>query len=359
MAFVQNQWYAAVWATALGDEPKGLRILGKPIVLFRTADGGVAVMDDLCPHRFVPLHLGKVVDGQRIRCMYHGLEFDGSGACVHNPHTRGRIPAAAKVKRYTALQRHGMVWVWLGSGVADPSLIPSLWQLDSSGAPPADGPHYVPLRAPFSLVMKAHYGLIAANLLDLSHACTLHESLLGNLEGADAELALEETPHGFIMRRLAVGKTLPELASLLSEQGLSRGDTWADMELIGTTCFVNHLGVNASGRGRQGGTGLLGFNILTPIDEETTLYHADAVLIDPPHRSAEDNARIGQRLSELGNIAFDQQDKVVLEAQQRAMSDPSLETSRPALFDIDVGASRYVRRLQAALEAEAEAEAAG
>ena len=69
---------------------------------------------------------------------------------------------------------------------------------------------------------------------------------------------MDETPEGFIVHRLAVDKALPELASLLSEQGLSRGDTWADMQLIGTACFVNHLGVNESGRGRQGGTGLLG-----------------------------------------------------------------------------------------------------
>lgn len=68
MAFVRNQWYAAVWSGNLGDEPVGLRILDKPIVLFRTAGSGVAVLDDLCPHRFVPLRLGKVVDGDRICC---------------------------------------------------------------------------------------------------------------------------------------------------------------------------------------------------------------------------------------------------------------------------------------------------
>lgn len=352
MPFVWNQWYAAVWAAQLGDKPKGLRILNKPIVLFRTTDG-VAVMDDVCPHRFVPLHLGKVVDGQRIRCMYHGLEFDSSGTCVHNPHTSGRLPPAAKVKSYAAVERHGMVWVWLGSRPADAALIPPLWPLDSTGAPPASGPHYLPTRSPISLVMKANYRLIAENLLDLSHACTLHDTLLGNIELADADLAVDESAHGFIVRRLAVDKTLPELASLLSEGGLTRGDTWADMELIGTTCFVNHLGVNESRKGREGGTGLLGMNILTPIDEETTLYHVDAVLVDPPHRSPDDNARIGKRLGELANIAFDQQDKVVLEAQQRAMTDASIDTSRPAMFDVDIGTTRYARRLKALLEAEA------
>ncbi len=351
MEFIQNQWYAAIWAKDLGDEPKGLRILNKPIVLFRTADGGISVMDDLCPHRFVPLHLGKVVSGNRIRCAYHGLEFDVSGACVHNPHTSGRIPPAAKVRPYTAVQRHGMVWVWLGNRAADPGLIPNLWQLDSTGALPTSGPHYVPTRAPFSIVMRANYALIANNLLDLSHACTLHDPLLGNLEMADAKLTVEETENGFIVRRLAADKRLHEFASLMS--GLERGDSWADMEVIGTTCFVNHIGVNESGKGRNGGPGLLGINVLTPIDDETTLYHADAVLIDPPRRSPEEHERIGDRMGEIGKFAFGHQDKVILEAQQLAASDPSLNTSRPALFDVDLGASRYAQRLKALLEAEA------
>jgi nitrite reductase/ring-hydroxylating ferredoxin subunit len=352
MTFIENQWYGAIWGKELGEDPKGLRILNKPIVLFRTANGEVAVMDDLCPHRFVPLHLGKVVAGNRIRCAYHGLEFGANGACVHNPHTNGRIPPAAKVKTYTALERHGMVWVWLGDRQADPALIPDLSPLDTDGTPPASGPHYVQTGSQFSLVIKAAYALIGDNLLDLSHACVLHDTLLGNLEMADAELAIEDTQHGFIVRRLAVGTALPKLFHLMSKSGLERGDTWADMELIGTTCFINHIGVNESGRGRSGGTGLLGINILTPIDEETTLYHVDGVLIDPPHRKPEDHAKIGHQMGELANFAFNQQDKVTLEAQQAAISDDALDTSRPAMFDIDIGSTRYARHLKAALEAD-------
>src|SRR5262245_26388223 len=124
MAFVRNQWYGAIWSVNLSDEPVGLRMLDKPVVLFRTADG-VAALDDACPHRFVPLHLGKVVDGERLRCGYHGLEFDRTGACVHNPHTSCRIPPAAKVRSYATMERNGMVWVWLGNRPADPDLIPN------------------------------------------------------------------------------------------------------------------------------------------------------------------------------------------------------------------------------------------
>lgn len=352
MTFVRNQWYGAVWSKDLDQAPKGLRMLGKPIVIFRTADGGVAVMDDLCPHRFVPLHLGKVVEGGRIRCAYHGLEFDGSGACVHNPHTSGRIPPAAKVRTYGAVERHGMVWVWLGDRQPNPDLIPDLTPLDCDGTPPVSGPHYVQTGGQFSIVMKANYALIGDNLLDLGHACVLHDTLLGNLEMADAELVIEEREHGFIVRRLAVDTPLPKLFSLMSKDGLDRGDTWADMEVIGATCFVNHAGVNEPGEGRNGGCGLFGVNILTPIDDETTLYHVDGLLVDPPRRTPEEYARIGKQMGELANFAFTQQDTVMLEAQQATIADRALDTSRPAMFDIDVGSARYARHLKALIEAE-------
>lgn len=354
MPFIRNQWYAATWGKDLGEEPKGLRILGQSIVLFRTDDGGIAVLDDLCPHRFVPLRLGKVVDGARIRCAYHGLEFDRAGKCVHNPHTSGRIPPAAKVNSYQAMERHGMVWVWLGEGPADPGKIPALAPLDSDGRPSDSGPHYVPTGGRFSLVMKANYALIGDNLLDLSHACVLHDTLLGNLEMADAELDIVETEQGFIVRRLATDTVLPRLFHLMSGNALERGDTWTDMEVIGPSCFVNRIGVNAPGKGRSGGTGLLGFNILTPIDEQTTLYHVDGILVDPPQRPAEDHARIGRQMGELANFAFTQQDQIVLEAQQASIADPTLDTSRPAMFDIDIGSARYARWLKA-LAAETDA----
>jgi phenylpropionate dioxygenase-like ring-hydroxylating dioxygenase large terminal subunit len=354
--FIRNQWYGAVWSKDFGGDPLGLRILDQPIVLFRTDDGEISVLDDLCPHRFVPLRLGKVVHGDRLRCAYHGLEFDRTGACVHNPHTKGRIPPAAKVKSYTALERYGMVWVWLGDAEPDPALLPDLTPLDADGAPPESGPHYVPTGGRFSLVMKANYRLIGENLLDLSHACILHDTLLGNLEMADADLEVEETPTGFIVRRLATDTVLPKLFQLIS--GKESGDSWADMELVGPSCFLNHLGISDAGQGRGHGAGLFGVNILTPIDANTTLYHVDGALIDPPERRPEDHARIGREMGSMANYAFTQQDQVTLEAQQLAMSDPALDTSRPAMFDIDLGSARYTRWLQALEAADRQGETA-
>src|SRR5882757_4446416 len=82
--FIRNAWYIAAWADELGQKPLARRICNDPVVLFRDRDGRPAALVDRCCHRSAPLSLGEVVsDG--IQCGYHGLTFDGSGACVAIP----------------------------------------------------------------------------------------------------------------------------------------------------------------------------------------------------------------------------------------------------------------------------------
>jgi len=78
-----NALYAAGWSDGLAEGQLVARtIMGEPIVLYRKADDGVAGDRGRCAHRFAPLSMGKIVNGDRIQCPYHGLEYDGrrSGA---------------------------------------------------------------------------------------------------------------------------------------------------------------------------------------------------------------------------------------------------------------------------------------
>jgi len=52
-----------------------------------------------------PLSMGKLENGI-ITCPYHGLEFNGNGQCVHNPHGDGRIPTRAKVRSFPVLEKY-------------------------------------------------------------------------------------------------------------------------------------------------------------------------------------------------------------------------------------------------------------
>ena len=85
--FVKNAWYVAAWSSELGGKPISRKLLGKTVVLFRTESGKLAALEDRCIHRGMPLAPGDVV-GESIRCPYHGLEFDPSGACTLIPGDR-------------------------------------------------------------------------------------------------------------------------------------------------------------------------------------------------------------------------------------------------------------------------------
>lgn len=85
-AYLFGAWYVAAFSTEVGEGALfGRTILERPVLLFRDKAGAIAAISDRRPHRFAPLHRG-FLDVGRVRCGYHGLGFDRSGACVVNPH---------------------------------------------------------------------------------------------------------------------------------------------------------------------------------------------------------------------------------------------------------------------------------
>src|SRR5436305_566446 len=76
-------------------KPFAITILGERIVIWRTADGGLHALEDRCVHRLAPLSLGRC-EGERLRCMYHGLLYEADGRVVEIP-GQEVIPAKARV----------------------------------------------------------------------------------------------------------------------------------------------------------------------------------------------------------------------------------------------------------------------
>ena len=163
MTCLRNAWYVAAWADELGDAPLGRALLDEKVVLFRQGDGAVAALADRCPHRFVPLSLGKVCDGQ-LTCGYHGLRFAVDER--FNDHVR----AASRRKSYPVVERHRAVWMWMGNEPARPDDIPDFAFLDDPGFEVISG----------VTAMAANYLLEIDNLMDLSHLDYLHLATIGN-----------------------------------------------------------------------------------------------------------------------------------------------------------------------------------
>ena len=146
-------------------------ILEEPIALYRVPDGMSVALEDRCPHRFAPLSRGKV-NGANLQCAYHGLEFSSDGACARNPWGDGSIPGAARVRTYPVVERDMVIWVWMG----DPLLAQEKDVLDLSAH--LHEPKQTAVWGAFRI--RAHYEIVADNLLDLSHGAYLHKGTLSN-----------------------------------------------------------------------------------------------------------------------------------------------------------------------------------
>jgi len=105
-------WYPIALSREVSDKPLGAVLLDVPLVAYRV-DGELVVADDLCPHRGVPLSLGKPTrDG--LACAYHGLRFGKAGRCVHIPaQPNSAIPSKLHLNIYSTIERYGLIWTCL------------------------------------------------------------------------------------------------------------------------------------------------------------------------------------------------------------------------------------------------------
>ncbi|MBM3487843.1 MAG: Rieske 2Fe-2S domain-containing protein [Alphaproteobacteria bacterium] len=111
-------WYPAMASPKLGSKPQAVRIAGRDMVMVRSG-GRAYALEDVCPHRRIPLSEGRCEFEHTISCVYHGWTFDlRSGALVAALTDGPDSPIVGKVsvRRFPVEERAGLVWVWTGDG---------------------------------------------------------------------------------------------------------------------------------------------------------------------------------------------------------------------------------------------------
>jgi phenylpropionate dioxygenase-like ring-hydroxylating dioxygenase large terminal subunit len=182
-----NYWHPIGLSDEVVDQPRRFMLLGEPIVAFRD-EQGVAVFKDLCIHRGTALSLGYITDGH-LTCLYHGWEYDRSGACVRIPSLRegSTVPRKARAIVYRAEERYGMVWVALKDPVAP---IPD-WPGDPWGDPSFEV--FLVERQTW----KANAGRVVENGMDFSHFNFAHKGLTELADGpVIKQHSVAETDYG-------------------------------------------------------------------------------------------------------------------------------------------------------------------
>lgn len=88
------------------------RLGGEDLVAWRTTGGEPRVAGAWCPHLGAHLGHSGSVEGERLRCGFHGFCFDAEGRCESSGYA-GRAPAKAQLRMRPVRETGGMVLTWL------------------------------------------------------------------------------------------------------------------------------------------------------------------------------------------------------------------------------------------------------
>jgi nitrite reductase/ring-hydroxylating ferredoxin subunit len=112
----RNYWYPIMWAEQIGQKPTPITLLGEKIVLVRQ-DERIYALHDRCPHRGVPLSLGRRQYEGTISCPYHGWTYQldtGKMCAALTDGPSSPINGKVGVKTYPVEVRLGLVFVYVG-----------------------------------------------------------------------------------------------------------------------------------------------------------------------------------------------------------------------------------------------------
>lgn len=335
--FLKNAWYVAALEHEVNRALHATKILGEDIVMYRKLDGQVVALEDSCPHRKLPLSMGRLQDDV-LECGYHGLTFDCSGSCVRAP-GMAKPPKAAVVRSYPCAERYGLVWIWMGdAALADPA---DIIQVEHWGDP-AWG-----MNSGDAMMVPCNYLYVTDNLLDPTHVSWVHQSSFGSTDIVGIPLKVDLQNNGVTVSRwMRNVEVAPFYAQFVKFQG------HCDRKQQYEVRFPAHAVIRAIFTPAGAGTDtepfhpdvflMDSYNFLTPVDENTTRYFWFQMRNFSP-----DDQDVSRQFSEDVRHAFEE-DRAVLTAVHAGMA------KTPSRLDLpqDSGPLRFRRKLQQLIDAE-------
>jgi phenylpropionate dioxygenase-like ring-hydroxylating dioxygenase large terminal subunit len=342
MEALRNTWYAALWSTELEQKLFQRTLLGESIVFYRDHAGRAFALANICPHRFAPLHLGKVVE-DTIECGYHGLRFNSSGKCVFNPDGDRITPTAAVVRSYPVHERYGLIWIWMGNpDLAGTELLPTFPFLETPE-------NYRPVTG--YLKVNTSYRYMIDNLMDVAHVLIVHHDMLACPGLALTKTKVVHDGRAIWANRLATDTAPPVIFDMMWRR--ARGDYngamdhWAESRWDAPSLISQNTGVALTGRPREEGLETKNAHFTTPETESSTHYFwAICRNFDIQ------NAKLDEEIREGTEYAFVHQDQPLVEGLQQVIGEQEFWSMRPALLQGDIGAVEVRRALDRLIEKE-------
>ncbi|MEM9553216.1 MAG: Rieske 2Fe-2S domain-containing protein [Acidobacteriota bacterium] len=157
-------WYCVATSDELAaGDVRAVRYFGRELVLYRTAAGTPVLADAFCPHLGAHLGHGGRVEGELLRCPFHGFCFNTHGACESTPYPGSKPPPAAWLGQLPVDEVHGLVLAWY-----HPEGAPPTWTVQSR---PVDGWSALSTEI---LELESHPQETCENGVDFGHFSEVH-----------------------------------------------------------------------------------------------------------------------------------------------------------------------------------------
>src|SRR5437899_5067325 len=128
---LRSFWQPVALASAVAaGKAISIHILNEELTLYRGESGEPHLVGKRCAHRGTELRAGWV-EGDCIRCFYHGWKYDGTGQCVEQPAENESFASKVKIRSYPTQEYLGLIFAYLREGMA-PSF-PRYPQLETEG----------------------------------------------------------------------------------------------------------------------------------------------------------------------------------------------------------------------------------
>src|SRR6059058_3253943 len=111
-------------------QAKPIQIMSERFTLYRGEGGAPHVVGFRCAHRGTQLSAGWV-EGDCIRCIYHGWVFDESGQCIEQPAEEKSFAQKIRIPSYPTREYLGLIFAYFGDG--EPPPLTRYWHMEEEG----------------------------------------------------------------------------------------------------------------------------------------------------------------------------------------------------------------------------------
>ncbi|HLH24280.1 MAG TPA: Rieske 2Fe-2S domain-containing protein [Chloroflexota bacterium] len=183
--YLRRFWQPVLRAEDLpAGHAKPIRIMSEDFTLYRGEDGAPHVVAFRCAHRGTQLSTGWV-EGDCIRCFYHGWKYDASGQCVEMPAEDPSFPPKVRIKSYPTEEYLGLIFAYLGDDAPPP--LPRYPEFEEPGVLTVQ-----------VYTMPCNYFNNLDNGPDEVHVCFVHRDTALGAIAEVPRITAEETPYGLV-----------------------------------------------------------------------------------------------------------------------------------------------------------------